>query len=66
MPKVAKTDPNIRLTAEILESAKDLHSLGLLDDAGYQQIVLRHLDNAEVAQFVGSLSPNQSVPRSRT
>jgi putative transcriptional regulator len=43
MAAKAKTDPNIRLTAELLESAKDMRAIGVMDDATYEKITLRHL-----------------------
>lgn len=44
-----KTDPNIRLVAELLESARDMHKIGVMDDAAYEKITLRHFGGAEKA-----------------
>ncbi len=54
-----KMDAHSRLTAEILESAKDLHTLGLLDDAAYQKITLRHLDDSEAAVIAAPIEPGE-------
>ena len=47
-----KTTSNARLTKELLEMAKGMHQSGVMDDAGYQKITMRHLgDTAEAATF---------------
>ena len=38
-----KTNPNDRLTAELLETAEGMHRIGVMDDATYEKITLRHL-----------------------
>ena len=39
----AKTKPNARLTEELLETARDMHASGIMDDAAYGKITMRHL-----------------------
>ena len=34
---------NARLTQELLEMAKDMHKICVMDDAGYEKITMRHL-----------------------
>lgn len=41
-----KTDPNIRLTAELLEAAGDMRKIGVMDDSTHEKITLRHLGGA--------------------
>jgi putative transcriptional regulator len=41
-----KTNPNDRLTKEMLETANDMHRIGVMDDATYEKITLRHLGGA--------------------
>lgn len=59
MEKKVKTDPNIRLTAELLEMARDMHSIGVMDDAAYQKITLRHLDDFAVAAVAAPIEPGE-------
>lgn len=37
-----------RLTAEILEMAEDQHRLGVMDDATFKKITLRHITQNEI------------------
>lgn len=37
-----------RLTAEILEMAEDQHRLGVMDDATFKKITLRHISQNEI------------------
>jgi putative transcriptional regulator len=39
----AKTKTNARLTKELLETARDMHASGIMDDAAYEKITMRHL-----------------------
>ena len=39
----AKTKINARLTKELLETARDMHASGIMDDAAYEKITMRHL-----------------------
>jgi putative transcriptional regulator len=41
-----KPKTNARLTAELLEMAKGMHAGGIMDDAGYDKITMRHLGGA--------------------
>ena len=54
-----KTDVHSRLAAEILESAKDLLTLGLIDDAAFEKITLRHLDDTKAATVAAPMEPNE-------
>jgi putative transcriptional regulator len=38
-----KTKTNVRLTKELLETAKGMHGTGIMDDAAYEKITMRHL-----------------------
>ena len=40
--KTKKRNPN-RLTEALLETATDMHSVGLLDDTAYNKITMRHI-----------------------
>ena len=39
----AKAKTNARLTKELLETAKGMHASGIMDDAVYEKITMRHL-----------------------
>jgi putative transcriptional regulator len=38
-----------RLMSEMLETAKDMHDIGIMDDATYRKITMRDVDWAEAA-----------------
>jgi putative transcriptional regulator len=38
-----KKKPNARLTKELLETARDMNASGIMDDAAYEKITMRHL-----------------------
>ena len=38
-----KTEKTSRLTQALLETAKDMNNIGLLDNAAYEKITMRHL-----------------------
>jgi putative transcriptional regulator len=38
-----------RLMSEMLETAKDMHDIGIMDDATYRKITMRDVDRAEAA-----------------
>jgi putative transcriptional regulator len=40
---------NVRLTKELLETARDMHASGIMDDAAYEKIIMRHLGRAAKA-----------------
>jgi putative transcriptional regulator len=44
-----KTKTNARLTKELLEMAEGMHKSGIMDDAAYAKITMRHLNKAEAA-----------------
>ena len=44
-----KTKTNTRLTKELLETARDMHAAGIMDDVAYAKITMRHLPKAEAA-----------------
>ena len=39
----AKKKTNARLTRELLETARDMNASGIMDDAAYEKITMRHL-----------------------
>jgi putative transcriptional regulator len=41
-----KTKSNARLTKELLATAKDMHGSGVMNDAAYKKITMRHLGRA--------------------
>ena len=55
----AKSKGNTRLTKELLEMAKDMHRIGIMDDAGYQKITMRHLDGKTNAAPLAPLSGDE-------
>lgn len=44
MPVAEKQEGASRMDAEILETATDLHRLGIMDDATFGKITLRHVN----------------------
>jgi putative transcriptional regulator len=50
-----KPKTNTRLTKELLESAKDMHTSGVIDTAAYEKITMRHL---------GDTKPSTAAPPS--
>jgi putative transcriptional regulator len=52
----AKTKTNARLTRELLETAKGMHASGIMNDAAYEKITLRHLKRAETAPAAAPLT----------
>lgn len=44
-----KTRTNTRLTKELLQMADGMHKVGIMDDAAYEKITMRHLGGAERA-----------------
>jgi putative transcriptional regulator len=40
----AKRKINTRLTGELLETAKDMHASGVMSDAAYEKITMRHFE----------------------
>ncbi len=46
---MTKTKTNTRLTKELLAMAKGMHASGIMNDAAYKKITMRHLDKAEAA-----------------
>jgi putative transcriptional regulator len=57
MPTKAK--PNRRLTKELLETANDMQSSGLLSKSAHQKITMRHLGGTQTAPAAGKLSPTE-------
>ena len=43
MTAEAKTDPNIRLTRELLEAAREMRALGVMDAPTFDKITMRHI-----------------------
>jgi putative transcriptional regulator len=54
--KAKKKKPS-RLTKALLETAKDMHRIGVLDDAAYGKITMRHLGQAK-STSVQPLTPD--------
>ena len=46
---IKKTDANIRLTEELLETARDMRAIGVMDERTFKKITLRHLGGADEA-----------------
>jgi len=46
MATAKKKKTNTRLTKELLETARDMHASGIMDDAAYEKITMRHLGRA--------------------
>jgi len=51
-----KAKSNARLTHELLEMAKDMHEAGVMDDAGFEKITLRHLGGKAAAPSFAPLT----------
>jgi putative transcriptional regulator len=49
MKAKTKAPKQSRLMREMLETAKDMHALGVMDDAAYAKITMRELNKAEAA-----------------
>ena len=52
----ARDKKNTRLAQALLETAKDMHKTGILNDAAYGKITMRHLgeqDRAEIEPLTG-------------
>ena len=46
MATAKKKKTNTRLTKELPETARDMHASGIMDDAAYEKITMRHLGRA--------------------
>ena len=44
-----KPKTNARLTAELLDMAKGMHASGIMDEAAYEKITMRHLGRSAAA-----------------
>ncbi len=51
MTAKAKAPKQSRLRREILEMSKDMHDLGIMDDATYRKITMRDVGEGEAATF---------------
>ena len=51
-----KTDPNIRLTAELLEAARDMHAAGVINNSAYEKITLRHFGSKTAAPMAAPIT----------
>jgi len=47
-----------RLTKAILSTAKDMHEVGVLNEAGYEKITMRHLKK-EHSALIGPITPEE-------
>ena len=52
----AKEKTNVRLTRELLETARDMHASGIMNDAAYEKITMRHLGRLPDAAAVEPIS----------
>jgi hypothetical protein len=60
MTAKTRTPKQSRLTRELLETAKDMHANGTMDDAAYRKIRARHaIPNGELTT---TNSPQELVP----
>jgi putative transcriptional regulator len=55
----AKTKTNARLTRELLETAKGMHASGIMNDAAYEKITLRHLKRAATAPAAPAMTGDE-------
>jgi putative transcriptional regulator len=55
---MAKTTKTSRLATELVETAEGLHRVGLIDEATYDKITLRHLGPKKTSKFP-SVTPKQ-------
>ena len=60
------TKANDRLRAEILETAEDFHKGGILDDATYARITMRHRGAEPIAQRAPMSGEDVRAMRERT
>lgn len=51
-----KTKTNARLTKELLETAKDMHASGVMSDAAYEKITMRHLGRAATGPVAAEIT----------
>lgn len=56
MPKTKKLS---RVTATLLETADDMHSVGILNDATYGKITMRHLGKSQKTPQAKPMTPGQ-------
>jgi putative transcriptional regulator len=49
---------NARLTKELLETAKDMHASGIMSDAAYDKVTMRHLGRGVNAPVVDQITGN--------
>lgn len=62
MTKKAKRTPakgNSRLTKELLETARDMHASGIMPNASYKKITMRHLGETFTTPVTAKLSPKE-------
>jgi putative transcriptional regulator len=55
---MTKMKTNARLTKELLETAKGMHASGIMNDAAYEKITMRHLGCAVKAPAAETLTGN--------
>jgi putative transcriptional regulator len=51
-----KTKTNARLTKELLETAKGMYASGIMDDAAYEKITMRHLGRAAAVPVAAKIT----------
>jgi putative transcriptional regulator len=51
-----KTKTNARLTKELLETANGMHASGIMDDAAYEKITVRHARSTAEAPAAGPVT----------
>ena len=56
---IKKKTAKARLTRELLETAKDMHASGVMDDAAYEKITIRHLGRASGTRTASPITGEQ-------
>src|SRR5882724_6713996 len=51
-----KKKTNVRLTRELLETARDMRASGIMDDAAYEKITMRHLGRVPESPAVAPIT----------
>jgi hypothetical protein len=62
MKMTAKTKKPSRPTRAFLETAKDMHSVGVLSDADYSEITMRHLGK-DLTRKIEPVPPSRNPAR---
>ena len=65
MTAKTKTPRQSRLMREMLETAKDMHAIGVMDDATYHKTTMRDVNKAEAAMLVPLMGADIRALRER-